>query len=182
MFFNISDSNPTTCETVQNSDQQSVTIKWELETEQCKSARFKVTTSGDIGCNDPQVFWFCNANRRKLWNVQHRKLTIHQRIVYVSWVARYGIATVTSTCMETQWLGKSQRSTFVKSKDWSAISFHLKCMTSGNFMQSIYIYRMNDVLFSYHGPLTRHVILRVAHAPGMLGTFFPPQTSKETAS
>ena len=31
-----------------------------------------------------------------------------------------------------------------------------------------------------HGPLTRYVKLRVAHAPGMPGTFSPPQTSKET--
>ena len=33
-----------------------------------------------------------------------------------------------------------------------------------------------------HGPLTRYVKLRIAHAPGMPGTFPPPQTSKETAS
>ena len=31
------------------------------------------------------------------------------------------------------------------------------------------------------GPLTRYVKLRVAHAPGMRGTFSPPLTSKETA-
>ena len=33
-----------------------------------------------------------------------------------------------------------------------------------------------------HGPLTRYVKLRVAHAPGMPGTFPLPPTSKETAS
>ena len=33
-----------------------------------------------------------------------------------------------------------------------------------------------------HGPLTRYVKLRVAHAPGMPGTISPPLTSKETAS
>ena len=33
-----------------------------------------------------------------------------------------------------------------------------------------------------YGPLTRYVKLRVSHAPGMPGTFFPPPTSKETAS
>ena len=33
-----------------------------------------------------------------------------------------------------------------------------------------------------HGPLTRYVKLRVAHAPRMPGTFPPPPTSKETAS
>ena len=33
-----------------------------------------------------------------------------------------------------------------------------------------------------HRPLTRYVKLRVAHAPGMAGTFSPPPTSKETAS
>ena len=36
--------------------------------------------------------------------------------------------------------------------------------------------------FTGNGPLTRYVKLRVAHAPGMPGTFFPPPTSKETAS
>ena len=33
-----------------------------------------------------------------------------------------------------------------------------------------------------HGPLTRYVKLRVAHVPGLPGTFSPPTTSKETAS
>ena len=33
-----------------------------------------------------------------------------------------------------------------------------------------------------HGPLARYVKLRVAHAPGMPGTFSPPPTSKKTAS
>ena len=33
----------------------------------------------------------------------------------------------------------------------------------------------------HHGPLTRCVKLRVAHAPGMPGTFSLPSTSKETA-
>ena len=32
-----------------------------------------------------------------------------------------------------------------------------------------------------HGPVTRYVKLRFAHAPGMPGTFFRPLTSKETA-
>ena len=33
-----------------------------------------------------------------------------------------------------------------------------------------------------HGPLTRYVKLRVAHAPGMPGTFSPPPTSKESTA
>ena len=33
-----------------------------------------------------------------------------------------------------------------------------------------------------HGPLARYVKFRVAHAPGMPGTFSPPSTWKETAS
>ena len=33
-----------------------------------------------------------------------------------------------------------------------------------------------------HGPLTRYVKLRTAHAPRMPGTFSPPLTSKETSS
>ena len=36
--------------------------------------------------------------------------------------------------------------------------------------------------FHCHGPLTRYVKSRVAHAPGMPGTFSPPPTSKKTAS
>ena len=32
----------------------------------------------------------------------------------------------------------------------------------------------------HHGPVTRYVKLRFAHAPGMPGTFSPPLTSKET--
>ena len=35
---------------------------------------------------------------------------------------------------------------------------------------------------SYNGPLTRYANMRVAHAPGMSGTFSPPPTSKQTAS
>ena len=33
-----------------------------------------------------------------------------------------------------------------------------------------------------YGPLTRYIKFRVAHAPGMPGTFSPPLTSKEIAS
>ena len=32
-----------------------------------------------------------------------------------------------------------------------------------------------------YGPLTRHVKMLVAHAPGMPGTFSPPSISKKTA-
>ena len=37
-------------------------------------------------------------------------------------------------------------------------------------------------LGDFYGPLARYVKSRVAHAPGMPGTFTPPPTSKETAS
>ena len=41
----------------------------------------------------------------------------------------------------------------------------------------------NTILhITQHGPLTRYVKLRVAHAPGMSGTFCPPSTSREIAS
>ena len=40
----------------------------------------------------------------------------------------------------------------------------------------------NYIHNSSYGPLTRYVKLRVAHVPGMPGTFSPPSTSKETAS
>ena len=41
------------------------------------------------------------------------------------------------------------------------------------------ITRLKSLIFVHHfavfyGPLTRHVKLRVAHAPGMPGTFYPP--------
>ena len=35
---------------------------------------------------------------------------------------------------------------------------------------------------SWHGPLTRYVKLRIAHEPGMPGTFSPPLTSGEFAN
>ena len=52
--------------------------------------------------------------------------------------------------------------------DWTAIPIHITDKhPNGNYL---------------HGPLARYVKLRVAHAPGMLGAFCPPLTSKETAS
>ena len=41
---------------------------------------------------------------------------------------------------------------------------------------------MHERHFISNGPHTRYVKLRVAHAPGMPGTFFPPPILKETAS
>ena len=41
---------------------------------------------------------------------------------------------------------------------------------------------INDFYCACHGPLTRYIKLRVAHAPGMPGTFPPPPTEKETTS
>ena len=52
---------------------------------------------------------------------------------------------------------------------WLLRSFVLLTMSRGS-----------DSLF--HGPLSRYVKLRVAHAPGMPGTFSPPPTSMETTS
>ena len=37
-------------------------------------------------------------------------------------------------------------------------------------------------MFVFNGPPTRYVKLRVAHEPGMPGTFSPPPISEETAS
>ena len=45
-------------------------------------------------------------------------------------------------------------------------------------------YTSHIILYMYlvvHGPLTRYVKLKAAHAPGMLGTFSSPPTSKETS-
>ena len=44
-----------------------------------------------------------------------------------------------------------------------------------------FIHTLQDY-FTSNGPLARYVTLRVAHAPGMPGTFPPPPISKETAS
>ena len=40
----------------------------------------------------------------------------------------------------------------------------------------------NMTFYAVHGPLTRYVKVRIAHAPGMQGTFSPPSTLKESAS
>ena len=40
----------------------------------------------------------------------------------------------------------------------------------------------NPYPWVHNGTLARYVTLRVAHAPGMPGTFCPPPTSKETSS
>ena len=40
----------------------------------------------------------------------------------------------------------------------------------------------HKMCITHNGSLTRYVKLWVAHAPGMLGTFSPPPTSRETAS
>ena len=56
---------------------------------------------------------------------------------------------------------------------------HIKSAQCANssLYQAIFI-----TLTNRNGPLTRYVDLRVAHAPGMPGTFSPPPTSKETPS
>ena len=41
---------------------------------------------------------------------------------------------------------------------------------------------LGKLLDIIHGPLTKYVKLRVAHEPGMPGTFSPPLTSTQTAS
>ena len=46
----------------------------------------------------------------------------------------------------------------------------------------LYYVKKGKLMLTCHGPLTRYVKLRDAHAPGMTGTFYPPPTSKETAS
>ena len=52
------------------------------------------------------------------------------------------------------------------------------------FWHYIWLYSCQNAIKkrSRDGPFTRYVELRVAHAPGMPGTFSPPLTSKETAS
>ena len=52
------------------------------------------------------------------------------------------------------------------------------------FWQYIWLYSCQNAIKKRgrDGPLTRYVKLRVAHAPGIPGTFSPPLNSKETAS
>ena len=42
------------------------------------------------------------------------------------------------------------------------------------WIYTIHIWTLTNDLFRPHGPLARYVKLRVAHAPGMPGTFSPP--------
>ena len=68
------------------------------------------------------------------------------------------------------------------SKKWFLISCLLG-MNAFVTLNSMINHRYSIDLFwlLLHGPLTRYVKLRVAHAPGMPGTFSPPPISKETA-
>ena len=62
---------------------------------------------------------------------------------------------------------------------WFVHHLHCDVIESLVCVMTWYFGCLNDML---HGPLTRYVKLRVAHAPGMSGTIYPPPTSKETAS
>ena len=55
----------------------------------------------------------------------------------------------------------------------------LKTLSNGYVLHQ---WRDNVLGIHYNGSLTRYARSRVAHAPGMPGTFSPPPTSKETAS
>ena len=55
-------------------------------------------------------------------------------------------------------------------------------MTACNIHSMNYLWHPKTGNCFGHGPLTRYVKLRVAHAPGMPGAFSQPPTSKETAS
>ena len=70
-------------------------------------------------------------------------------------------------------------------RDW-IYDFDVCCIDLQYF--TVYTYEPYEYIYIYiyiilfYGPLTRYVKTRVAHAPGMSGAFFPPSTSKETAS
>ena len=53
------------------------------------------------------------------------------------------------------------------------------CMTDLWCLTSLYLIHLSVLDTFVHGPLTRYVKLRVAHAPGMPGTFSPPPRVSE---
>ena len=62
---------------------------------------------------------------------------------------------------------------------WHICTWRRVCMCACMLMNANILFH---VFLPSNGPLARYVKLRVAHAPGMPGTFSPPPTSKETAS
>ena len=59
---------------------------------------------------------------------------------------------------------------------------HLICHTDGTATDGRTCSKLDGLRWPHHGPLARYLILRVAHAPGMPGTFSPPPTSRVIAS
>ena len=61
---------------------------------------------------------------------------------------------------------------------------HIIWIGENNYLAVVDMFRILGFCFGSvptYGPLARYVKLRVAHAPGMLGTFPPAPTSKKTA-
>ena len=72
---------------------------------------------------------------------------------------------------------------FYKQVDCRTIYSKGNCLCVTYFQQFSFLCTNGHNCSVYcHGPLTSYVQFRVAHAPGMLRTFPPPPTSKETAS
>ena len=67
-------------------------------------------------------------------------------------------------------------------KSASKILIWLKLTVRKTYITGVSAEVQMSRMTSWHGPLARCVKLRFAHAPGMLGTFSPPPTSKKTAS
>ena len=81
----------------------------------------------------------------------------------------------------------SHANLFIKMRVLTYVVFNyfyvLFCEYRLRFLSDVCVRNDEIKMFNYHnGPLTRYVKLRVAHAPGMPGTFTLPPTSKETAS
>ena len=61
---------------------------------------------------------------------------------------------------------------FVSGFHWSSVDSPTKGQKCGNYSNGITLSSCGS--FLYYGPLARYVKLRVAHAPGIPGTFPPP--------
>ena len=93
--------------------------------------------SPQVGTLDAMIlkcYGSCKITKWRLYSASRLDWKTHPHIVHALWIAWYQKVTVTWLCMDKLCLGKSPNSICVTLKDWWAISYHLKDMTSGIIM------------------------------------------------
>ena len=101
--------------------------------------------SPQVGTLDAMILKFygsCKITKWRLYSALRLDWKTLPHIVDALWIAWYRKVTVTWLCMDKRCLGKSPSSICVTLKDWWAISYHLKDMTSGIIMpHMLYMYQ-----------------------------------------